>query len=187
MRCWQGRLGLACTAAAAVFAFLSGAGPAEFNAPKEQQVKAAFIYNFAKFVEWPAHRFPTTNAPVVIGVLGQSSINPALDEVIRGRNINGHPLSLCAVSTPDAARNTHILVCTGADDDLLGQVLPALGGAGVLTVGESDRFDQPNGVIRFLLEGDKVRFEINMQAAEATGIRISAQLQKLAKFVRRKN
>lgn len=153
--------------------------------PKEQQVKAAFVFNFAKFIDWPAQRFANTNTPLAIGILAPSTMGTALSEVIQGRNINGRPLVVRVLDTPDAASTVHVLVCTALDDSKLGQLLPALANAGVLTVGETDLFAQRAGMIRFVTEGDRVRFEVNVAAAEKAGLHVSAQLQKLAKSVRK--
>ncbi len=172
-------------ALAVVLGVLSTLCATETTRPKEQQVKAAFVFNFAKFVDWPARRFASTNTPLSIGVLAPSNMGAALTEVIQGRNINGRPLVVRVVDTPDAASTVHVLVCVASDDSKLGQLLPVLIEAGVLTVGETDLFTQHDGMIRFVTEGDRVRFEVNVAAAEKAGLHVSAQLQKLAKSVRK--
>ncbi len=172
-------------ALAVVIGVLTAFCASETSLPKEQQVKAAFVFNFAKFVDWPAQRFASTNAPLTIGVLAPSTMGAALAEVIQGRNINGRPLVVQVVDTPEAARTVHVLVCTASDDGKVRQLLPTLANAGVLTVGETDLFAQTAGMIRFITEGDRVRFEVNVAAAEEAGLHVSAQLQKLAKAVKK--
>lgn len=159
---------------------------ADLGPTKEPQIKAAFVFNFAKFVEWPAARFSTTNSAVIIGVLSDSAVAKALEEVIRGRTINGRSLAIRVVNSADEATNVHVLVCTAADDPSVSQILPVLAQRGVLTVGDSEPFARNGGMIQFLTEGDKVRFAVNVESAEKGGLRISAQLLKLAKSVRRK-
>ena len=153
---------------------------------KEQQVKAAFIYNFLKFVEWPASRFQDTNSPFVIGVLGKCPISAQLEDTVKGRKINGREIIVKTVDTLEAAKATYLLFVAASEDSRLDTWMPDLVSTNVLTVGESDQFGKGGGIIKFVLEGDKLRFEINMDAADRARLKISAQLQKLAKAIRRK-
>ncbi len=159
---------------------------ADSLAAKEHQVKAAFVYNFAKFVEWPAGSFPNSSSPLVIGVIGKSPISAALEAAVMDRKINGRAMIVKCVDTVEAARETHLLFVAASEDKRMDDLLPALAGASVLTVGESAAFVRAGGMINFILEGDKCRFDINMDPAEKAGLKVSAQLQKLAKTVRRK-
>jgi hypothetical protein len=159
---------------------------AELPGSKEQQVKAAFIYNFLKFVEWPANKFQDTNSPLVIGVLGKCPISAELEDTVKNRKINGREVIVRTVDTPAAAKSTHLLFVAATEDGRLDAWMPDLVSAGVFTIGESEQFGKSGGIIKFVLEGDKLRFEINMDAADQAGLKISAQLQKLAKAVRRK-
>jgi hypothetical protein len=162
------------------------AAAADSLAAKEHQVKAAFVYNFAKFVEWPAGSFQNTNSPLVIGVMGKSPISAALEAAVKDRKINGRAILVKSIETAEAARETHLLFVAASEDKRVDNVLPALAGASVLTIGESDAFARESGMINFVLDGDKCRFDINMDSAERAGLKVSAQLQKLAKTVRRK-
>jgi hypothetical protein len=162
-----------------------GAAGADVPIVKEHEVKAAFAYNFLKFVEWPASRLQETNAPLVIGVVGNGPIRAALEDAVRNRQIHGRPLLVKAVETPEDARTAHLLFVTASEDKRLGDWLPALAGSGVLTVGESAAFAQQGGIITFVPEGDKLRFEINMDSAKRAGLNVSAQLQKLARAIRK--
>ena len=165
---------------------LASLARAESPGTKEQQVKAGFIYNFLKFVEWPADRFQDTNSPLIIGVAGKGSISTALENAVKNRKIDGHEVIVKSVDTPEGAKATHLLFVPAAEDSRVDLLLSAMSGAGVLTVGESERFSRSGGIIKFMLEGDKLRFEINMEGANQAGLKISAQLQRLAKAVRRK-
>jgi hypothetical protein len=162
------------------------AAGAESLTAREHQVKAAFVYNFAKFVEWPAISFQTTNSPLVIGVVGKSPIIAALEAAVRDRTINGRPIIVKSVETAEAARATHLVFVAASEDKRMAELLPALANASVLTVGESEAFAGDGGMINFILDGDKCRFDINMDSAEKAGLKVSAQLQKLAKTVRRR-
>lgn len=152
---------------------------------KEYQIKAAFLYNFANFVQWPEQSFDQADSPLVIGVFGANPFGTELDKAIRGRSINGHRLVATVVQTPAAARQTHLLFVGATEDSKLDELKAALGGAPVLTVGESAAFARLGGTITFVLRSDKLRFEINVGTAQKTGLKISAQLQKLATEVRR--
>jgi hypothetical protein len=160
---------------------------ADAPSAKEYRVKAAFIYNFMKFVEWPPKRFEHTNSPLIIAVAGKSPMFDTLAEAVKGRKINGRDLVLKQVTTPEAARSAHALFVDAAQGEQWNESLRGLSGSSVLTVGESEAFGKHGGMINFLLEGDKVRFEIDLDSADRDGLQISAQLLKLARTVRRKS
>jgi hypothetical protein len=166
---------------------LPGAAAAEGPVSKENQVKAAFIFNFLKFVEWPAGKFQDINSPMVIGVAGKGPIRAALDEAVKGRKLNGRELIVKTVEAPEDAKAVHLLFVNATEDSRLDVLLPACESASVLSVGESELFGKRGGMILFTLEGDKLRFEINMDAATAAKLNVSAQLQKLARSIRRKS
>jgi len=163
------------------------ASAAEPASTTEHQIKAAFIYNFLKFVEWPPGRFANSDDPIFIGVVGKSSILLALETVVRDRRINRRDLRIKVVETPEAALAAHMLFIPAAEDRRAGELLKAVAGSSVLTVGESEVFAKQSGMISFVPEGDKIRFEINMESAERADLKISAQLLKLARSVRRKS
>lgn len=141
----------------------------------EYQVKAAFLYNFGKFVEWPTNDFASTNAPLVIGVYGENPFGNDLDVVVSGRNINGHPVVTREVSLTEL-KNCQILFIARSKQKNMNEILRALDGAGVLTVTENmDPFD--SGImINFILKDDRIRFEINNTAAEKVGLKLSSKL-----------
>lgn len=156
------------------------------DASKEYQIKAAFLFNFTKFIEWPAAAFADDSAPIVIGVCGSNPFGAELHNIVEDRKINGREIVVKTVDTAAEAAKCHVLYFSAAANGSLAQMLPALEKTAVLTVGESERFTSAGGVINFVLEADKVRFEINSAAADKAGLKISAQLQKLARTVRRR-
>ncbi|MDB6167459.1 MAG: YfiR family protein [Verrucomicrobia bacterium] len=157
--------------------------PAEVS--KEYQVKAAFLYNFTKFVEWPTQHFAHEERPILIGILGRNPFGEELDKILRGRKVAGRELEVKVLASPEEAKTVDVLfVCEGEEQRLAGLWQPLLK-AGVLTVGESGRFGELGGMVVFLLEGDKVRFSINLGQAEQAQLKLSAQLLKLATAVRR--
>lgn len=156
---------------------LRGAEPSE----KEQSIRAAFIYNFTKFVEWPAGKLPDAKAPIIIGVVGQDPFGQLIADAIEGRQVNGRELRLQRINTVKEVRELHVLFVNDRDLSKLSGLAEELAAGGVLGVGESEAFLDLGGAIRFVLEGDKVRFEINAEAAEHGRLKISSQLQKLAR------
>ncbi len=153
------------------------------EATKEYQLKAAFLYNFAKFVEWPSDAFPKSDSPIIIGIVGGNPFGADLEKTIKDRTINGHPIKICLISERETNFVAQVLFIAAAEDRLVDNVLRCAANRPVLTVGESDKFIQRGGLINFVFEADKVRFEINAEAAGRAGLHISANLQKLAKKV----
>lgn len=178
---WGGVLIVALTLAASTHV-----GGAEISVAKEYQLKAAFLYNFTKFADWPAHCFSGTNSPIVLGILGRNPFGTELEKTITDRKVNGRSIVVRPVNNAREALETHVLFVSGAEDNRLEELAQAISGAPILTVGESEMFARRNGIINFFIESDKLRFDINMDAADRAGLKISAQLQKLAKTVRRK-
>lgn len=153
------------------------------SASREYQLKAAFLYNFTKFIEWPPQSFSGTSAPIVIGVLSDSPLGSELVQVVKDRNVNGRSIVVKRIETAAEARLTHLLFVGAGEGGRFVELEPAIRGSSIVTIGESPSFAQAGGTINFVLEDDKVRFEINMDSAEHAGLRISAQLQKLAKLI----
>jgi hypothetical protein len=149
------------------------------------QLKAAFVYNFTKFIEWPSQSFTDVNAAIVIGVLGDSPMAAVLDDLVRDRKVNGHPITVRTIQSAAEAASTHILFVGATESSRWAQVQAAIETRPVVTVGESPSFARSGGTINFVVQDDKLRFEINMTAAERSGVKISAQLQKLAAAVQR--
>jgi hypothetical protein len=159
------------------------AGARSESAPttfKEYQVKAAFLFNFSKFVEWPARKFADGTSPIVIGVLGVNPFGPELEKAVMHRHINGREVVVQQFESAEAARISHLLFVSAGSDSSILKSLRALEGSAVLTVGESEAFTRNGGMITLVLEADKLGFTINMDSAGRTGLKISAQLQKLA-------
>lgn len=161
---------------------LAGGVRAQESAPSEYQLKAAFLFNFGKFVSWPAGDFSREDAPLVIGVFGDNPFRDDLKNMIAGKSINGHPVVFRMVTAPADAKNCHILfVSASAQKDAAG-IPGTLHGVNVLTVTENmAHFAQSGYAINFVMEEGKVRFEINNAAAAQAGLTISSKLMSLAK------
>ena len=149
---------------------------------KEYRIKAGFLYNFSKFVQWPADRFADDTSPIVIAVLGSDPFGEELDKIVKGRAVEDRPIVIRRIRSAADIPAAHI-VFIGADSDPLPPSL--LGSPGVLTVGEGAGFSASGGVITFTVVSDRVRFEINQTAADQAGLKLSGQLLKLATAVRK--
>lgn len=152
---------------------------------KEYQIKAAFLYNFAKFVEWPPQSFTDPGSPITIGVLGQNPFGGELEQVVKDRKINGRGVLVKTLETVEQAASVQIVFLATTEDARIPKLLAAIGDRAVLTVGESEAFASQGGAIRFVLDGDKVRFKINLTPADRAHLKIGGQLQQLAKQVER--
>jgi hypothetical protein len=157
--------------------------------PTEYQVKAAFVFNFAKFVEWPSENFPSAETPIAIGVVCESgsSFETDLKNTIANKTINGRRLVINRVSSPQEMKSCHILfVCRSEKSEKqekrrLEELFQSIQGGKVLTIGESDSFIPAGGIINFVTEDRKIRFEIKDAAARQAGIKISSKLLTLAR------
>ncbi|HUA57425.1 MAG TPA: YfiR family protein [Verrucomicrobiae bacterium] len=150
----------------------------------EYQVKAAFLYNFAKFVDWPAQSFRTPDEPIEVCVLSSNPFGSSLEQVIRGKTAAGRPLSARKVADAPSLNSCHILFVAAEDVKKFRALAPKLRGAPLLTVGEASDFISAGGIVNFKIENGKVRFEINVEAAEQGQLRISSKLLSLAEVVR---
>ena len=142
--------------------------------PLEYRVKAAFLFNFAKFVEWPA---AADAGPLQICVAGRNVFGEALVDTIRGENINGRPLAVRVILEPEPGCHI-IFVPRGAATTAY---LRAAKSSPALTVGETPDFITQGGIVNFTQDGTSVRFEIDAEAAERAGLRISSRLLRLAR------
>ncbi len=161
------------------------AAAADAAVSKEYELKAAFLYNFTKFIEWPAARFANDASPVVIGVLGKNPFGDELESVVKGRTVKGRDIVVKLLASADEAPAVHILFVPAGEEPRLAAT-DAWRKIAVVVVGESPRFAPLGGAITFKPEADKVRFAIDLAAAESVGLKISAQLLKLAVEVHRK-
>ena len=140
----------------------------------EYQVKAVYLFNFAKFIEWPAEAPP---GPITICVASQNPFGDVLEETLRGEMVNGRPLAMRVIPGPEPGCHV-VFVPQGAATTTY---LRAVEGSPTLTVGETPDFLSQGGIISFILEGGKVRFQIDSKAAERADLRISSHLLRLAR------
>jgi hypothetical protein len=148
--------------------------------PSEYEIKAAFLFNFAKFTEWPSSAFAADSSPIVIGTLGGNPFGDALERALKNKTLNNRPLVFKEFTTAEQATNCHVLFINSAEKARFPEILKTLRSSSVLTVSESDDFIAAGGMINFFPEGNKVRFQINDQAVKAGRLKLSAKLMSLA-------
>jgi len=151
--------------------------------PSEYQVKAAYLFNFLKFVEWPDDAFQDPLAPIVIGIVGNDPFGEALPQVVLGKTVQGRDLVIRRYHIGEDLRGSHILFISASEKKRLPQLLAGLHGASVLTVADMDHFVESGGMIQFLIENSRVRFAIDVGAASRTRLKISSKLLSLARTV----
>lgn len=157
--------------------FVPTAGAQELEYP----IKAAFLFNFVKFVEWPADAFAGEKSPLAICVYGADPFGDTLDNVVRGETVAGRGLIVQRPESLADLRDCHVLFVSRSERSRLAEVLPRVQGKPVLAVGDTDGFLKAGGVINFVLEENKVRFQIDAAAAERNRLKISSKLLRLAK------
>ena len=148
----------------------------------EDEVKAAYLYNFTKFVSWPVSAFSGTTDPLTLCVVGEPAVVKAVEDIVTGEHVEGRPLRVLS-QLPDGPLPCHVLfIGRGAGDRTL-QLMRAAGTAPILTVGNSARFLQQGGMIAFVVESRRVRFDIRIEPAERVGLRLSSKLLRVARHV----
>jgi hypothetical protein len=173
-------------AMAMVLAFSAGTGlQAQQAKPSEYQVKAAYLYNFGRFVKWPAGLAAGKGDSFPVCVLGRDPFGPILDTTLAGEALEGKPVVIRRILKPQDAPDCRILFVSLTEENHLKEILAAIDQAGVLTVSDIPGFSRRGGIIQFVAEGDRVRFEINLASAESAKLVMSSELLKVAATVRR--
>lgn len=163
------------------------------NQKREYKIKAAFLYNFIQFVDWPEEKKPNQDDPIILGIIGEDPFGDSF-EPIESKQIKGGKSLIKRFegieklkkshdkgqSKIDSLRKCHLLFICSSEEDHLKEIINLVSGYGVLTVGESSNMLKSGGVINFLVEENKVRFEINLKTAKQEKLKIRSQLLRLA-------
>jgi hypothetical protein len=155
---------------------------AKKSRPGEYDVKAAYLFNFGRFVSWP-DQGSVNNGVFPICVLGQDPFGRALDNMLTGEKINGAEVTIRRLQRPEEALNCRLLFISASEDSRLQAILQVLGKSPVLTVSDLPNFTRHGGMIQFVLEDERVRFSVNLAAAENSGLVLSSQLLKVASSI----
>jgi hypothetical protein len=155
---------------------------AETAAQRECEIKAAYLYNFINYIDWPENAFPAPGG-ITIGVVGQSEFDAAL-QTLNGKQAKGRTVALKQITDPKDFDQCQIVFINSSEKARLPELLGKLKDTRALTVSEIDGFAEQGGIINFISEHNRVRFEINPDAARRLGLNISSELLKLAKLVK---
>jgi len=166
----------------------AGEGFAADESPQdiEQRVKAAFLFKFGGYVEWPERLFPRSDSPLVIGVAGADVLVAELSRITSGRTMNGRPLTVRRVRSGEQVAGVHVLFISRSEAGRLGELLSTTQGQPVLTVTETEKGLAQGSVINFVVADNRVRFEVSLEAANRNGLRIGAPLLAVAQRVQEK-
>jgi len=151
----------------------------------DSQVKAAYLYNFARFIEWPANITPVRTGSFNICVVGEDPFGPALDSTLAGELIGNQKVAARRIASPHEASECRILFISSSETKRLNKIIESLDKAPVLTVSDAPQFSQRGGMIQFVSEGNRIRFEVNLAATRRAGLAPSSELLKVATAVRR--
>ena len=149
----------------------------------EYPAKLAFLYNFAKFIEWPPGSYRSPSAPFVICIAGHDPFSPGTENELRARTVLGRPIEVRTLRAADTLSVCSMVFIPVTEKDQAGNILRGLRGSSTLTVGETEGFAAQGGIINLTVEGNRLHFEINQLAAERAGLKISSKLFSLAKIV----
>lgn len=152
----------------------------------EYQIKAAFLYNFTKYVKWPDSAFADSKSPLIVAVVGKDPFGPALDKACGGKTGNGRKIVVKRFATVNKLGPCHILFVPQTEAGSVEIIARRYAGTSALIVGESTDFAAEYGLVNFYIEKKKVHFEVNISAVKREKLAISSQLLKLARIVKEK-
>jgi len=173
-------------AGALILLCLAGRGLAQ-DAPDtlpEYVIKAGFLFNFAKYVDWPASAFPQADSPIQIGIVGKDPFGADLEKTLKNKTVKNRTFTVVHFAEPGDIRSCHMLFVSKSEKGRLPEILEQAGRWPVLTVGEDPDFARSGGATTILIEQEKPRLEVNPEAAEKAGLTISAKLLKAATIVK---
>ena len=177
------RLAAAAWPVAVFLCFSFGAFEARGAPIREYDLKAAFLFNFAQFVEWPPEAFPDAGTPLIIGVLGKDPFGRSLDEIVAHESVRNRKIVVRRYRNVQEISTCHVLYIGASEASNLSRTLAQLDGRHILTVGETDLFTTYNGIIQFLVVENRLRLRINVEAARTAKLSISSQLLRQAEIV----
>jgi len=156
---------------------------AQASSPGEYQLKAAFLFNFAKFIDWPPSSFTDARSDFSICILGADPFGPAMDQLLQGKMIADRHVSVERTSQVAGARHCQMVFVSSSEKPRVREILDGLRGTNALVVGDTDGFAAAGGAIQFAIEDNRVRFLINTDATDRAGLKVSSKLLSLARVV----
>jgi hypothetical protein len=149
----------------------------------EYQVKAAYLYNFVRFIEWPPEALPPPGEPFVVAILGDDPFGTVLDRAFTGKLIADRPATVVRLREPGDALRAQIVFISASESGALARIATTPPVRGMLTVGDIPEMAREGAIIAFRIEGNKVRFDINLRQSDRAGLKLSSQLLKVATIV----
>lgn len=171
----------------AILPFVVFSGLAAESPPSENQLRAAFILNFTRFITWPDDRFDEPDAPLVVGVLGDDRLASEMIKLFAGKTVASRNLQVKAANDLGLLGRCHAVYLGRIDERHVSEALEVLHSNRVVTLGEAKGFIDKGGALGFTWEGKKLRFEVNLDTASAAGVSISSQLLRLSQRVVQRN
>ncbi len=170
----------------AVIVFAGLLAPSETLSQSKQEIeyrfKAVYLYNFLKFTEWPDSVFESPSSPIIIGIAGEDPFGLILDETVQSENINGRPITVKRFRLGDDITACHLLFVSAKAKEP-SDILRRVADLPILTVVDLDKAETSGGEINFYFDNNKIRFEVDMQALQRSGVKLSSKLLRLAKIV----
>jgi YfiR/HmsC-like len=156
---------------------------AQSDQPSEYEVKAAFLFNFTKFVEWPDGSFDDSLSPIVIGIIGDDPFGDGLVSTVAGQKVQGRSIVIRKQRFGEDLRHCHVLFISASERQRSAQILAGLHEASVLTVSDIDGFADAGGAMQFVMQENRVHFVVNLDATTQSKLRVSAKLLALARVI----
>jgi YfiR/HmsC-like len=176
---------LQCEIAALVCLLFVGSIAFGQQRPSEYQVEAAYLYNFGRFVEWPAKGTTAQTSRFIVCILGEDPFGQALDTTLAGETIGNQRVVARRISSPQMSGDCQILFISSSEANRLNKIIEALDKAAILTVSDIPQFSQHRGMIQFVSEENRIRFEVNLTATQRAGLTLSSELLKVATVIRK--
>jgi YfiR/HmsC-like len=177
------RQSVALTLAALLTMTYAPAGRAQTSPLSEYQLKAAFLFNLAKFIDWPSGSFASPESPFTICILGADPFGRAMDDVLQGKTVGERTVAVERSKDLAGARHCQMIFVSSSEKPRVREILDGLKGTNALVVGETEGFAEAGGAVQFALEENHVRFLINTDAADRAGLKVSSKLLSLARVV----
>ena len=174
---------LAIATAAAAPGVVGRARAQETNTPTEYEVKAAYLYNFARFVQWPPDAFSSPTAPFVLAVLGEDPFGSTLDSTCEGKRLSDRPIVIRRIRRAEDLDGAHMVFISASQMREMSHIAQSLANRSILSVGDLSGMAREGAVIGFRVENERVRFDINLSRAEQSRLKVSSQLLKVAMTV----
>ena len=179
--------GLLASCLVLVHAFTPGAAAGQQDSAGEYELKAAMLYNLARFVEWPTSAYADAQAPTILCILGRDPFGDSLTSLVAKQTASGRAVQIRRLANDKGIRDCYLVYISSSERKSIAEIFKTLRGTSVLTVGEMAQFAARGGIIQFGLEDKEVRFDVNMDAAREAGLKISSRLLVLARVVRQQN